>query len=99
MRVTVSTVGSWAGGNHFARNAGSSMVNYYYWKAPIAPDNLDQGPEREHMKRLYAAIRNVSAIVLGADAQLHKQTNVSSTQIAFVYGSGADEAVFLENQV
>merc|ERR1712232_566416 len=24
---------NWAGGNHFARNAGSSMVNAYYWKA------------------------------------------------------------------
>ena len=89
---------NWAGGNHFARNAGSSMVNVYYWKAPIAPDNLAQGPERLHMARLYGAIRSVAAVVLGADAQLHKQRNLSAHALAFVYESGDDSVVFLENQ-
>jgi beta-galactosidase len=89
---------NWAGGNHFARNAGSSMVNYYYWKAPIAPDNIAQGPERDHMARLYAAIRAVAAVVLSDEAQLHKQANLSGHAAAFVYRSGADTVVFLENQ-
>ena len=55
------------------------MVNYYYWKAPIAPDNIAQGPERLHMSRLYMAIRQVAAIVLSDEAQLHKQKNLSDT--------------------
>jgi hypothetical protein len=55
------------------------MVNYYYWKAPIAPDNIAQGPERRHMSRLYAAIRTVAAVILSDEAQLHKQKNLSHT--------------------
>ena len=47
---------NWAGGNHFARTAGSSMVGIYYWDAPIASDNLAQGPERLHIARTFAAL-------------------------------------------
>ena len=60
---------NWAGGNHFGRNAGSSMVNVYYWKAPVAADNLAQGPERQHMVRTYQAIVKVAAqIEIGRNA-------------------------------
>ena len=88
---------NWAGGNHFARNAGSSMVNVYYWKAPIAPDNLAQGPERKHMSRVYAAIAQVSDCILSTDAQLHKQKMLPGNAMAFVYSCGDSEVVFLEN--
>eukprot|EP01048_Picozoa_sp_COSAG05_P028462 COSAG05_NODE_8842_length_667_cov_0.818662_1_plen_143_part_01 len=74
------------------------MVNYYYWKAPIAPDNIAQGPERRHMARLYAAIRSVASVILGDEAQLHKQTNLSGHAVVFTYESGADTVAFLENQ-
>lgn len=53
------------------------MVNYYYWKAPIAPDNIAQGPERLHMSRLYMAVRQVAAVLLSDEAQLHQQKNLS----------------------
>jgi hypothetical protein len=66
------------------------MVNYYYWKAPIAPDNIAQGPERRHMSRLYAAIRQVAAVVLSDEAQLHKQTNLTGRA-----GNNACQPTFL----
>jgi hypothetical protein len=90
---------NWAGGNHFARTAGSSMVGVYYWDAPIASDNLAQGPERLHIARTFAALASsaVAPVLLAAPAQLHQQVNVSwydsegvlhpgdASHIAFVY--------------
>lgn len=90
---------NWAGGNHFGRNAGSSMVGIYYWDAPIASDNLAQGPERLHIARVFSALASpaVAPVLLAAPAQLHKQVNVSwydaegvlhpgdASHIAFVY--------------
>ena len=98
---TVTPADNWAGGNHFARNAGSSMVNVYYWKAPIAADNLKQGAERQHMARAYAAIALAAGDILGTAAQLRHQKNVTITiapgrqhvASAYVYGAAA----FLEN--
>ena len=94
---------NWAGGNHFGRNAGSSMVNVYYWKAPIAADNLKQGAERRHMARAYAAIAEAAGDILGTAAQLRMQKNVSVIDPAtgkplpgqaYIYVYGA--AAFLE---
>eukprot|EP00039_Didymoeca_costata_P006416 m.89973 g.89973 ORF g.89973 m.89973 type:complete len:945 (-) comp13249_c0_seq1:184-3018(-) len=99
---------NWAGGNNFARNAGSDIVNMYYWQAPIASDNLDQGNEREHIARTFTAVASVANVIFGSPAQANKQQKVTgytnSTRgqycCAFVYPSkdGADEdVVFLEN--
>lgn len=94
---------NWAGGNHFARNAGSSMVNMYYFKAPIAPDDTAQGPERLHMVRTYAAIESVISTILDAPAQVHLEQNVTMvdhkgvTVRVYVYNSDGSEVVFLEN--
>ena len=78
-------------------------MNVYYWKAPIAADNLQQGAERQHMARAYAAIAEAAGDILGTAAQLRKQQNVSVVDsnsgnrvgVAFVYVYGA--AAFLEN--
>jgi hypothetical protein len=99
---------NWAGGNHFARNAGSSMVNMYYYDAPIASDNLAQGPERAHIAAAFAAVASVAAQLLAAPAQNKRQVQLpyypggaplrpaDADHIAFVY-PGAVAAAFLEN--
>ena len=74
---------NWAGGNHFARNAGSSMVGIYYWDAPIASDNLDQGPERAHIASTFAAVASVAAQLLAGPAQ-----NKLQVQLPFYPASG-----------
>jgi hypothetical protein len=67
----VLTRADWAGGNQFARNEGGSITNAYYWKAELASDNLAQGPEREHIAKAFAALRQVSSTVLAMDAQVN----------------------------
>jgi len=105
---------NWAGGNHFARNAGSSMVNSYYWDAPIASDLLAQGAERRHIARAFAALAlpAVAPVLLAAPAQLHRQTMPryydaagahagDAQHIAFVYAAPAghdDDVLFFENR-
>jgi hypothetical protein len=100
-----------AGGNHFGRNAGSSMINMYYWDAPLASDNLSQGPERLHMARTYAALAAVAPVVLAGPAQVHLQVQVpyypptgplvpgDAKHIAFVYPAavGLPAVAFFEN--
>ena len=75
------------------------MVGIYYWDAPIASDNLAQGPERLHISRAFNALASpaVAPVLLAAPAQVHKQVNVSyydsdgalhpgdASHIAFVY--------------
>lgn len=75
------------------------MVGIYYFDAPIASDNLAQGPERLHIARAFAALASpaVAPVILAAPAQLHRQVNVSwydaagtlhpadASHIAFVY--------------
>lgn len=91
---------NWAGGNHFARFSGSSMVNNYYWQAPLASDNLAQGPERQHMARTYEAIARVAKTLLNYPAQVHREIPLVARIVAFAYkgaGSGEKDVVFLEN--
>jgi len=81
------------------------MVNIYYWDAPIAADNLAQGPEREHMVRMYAALAQAAAEILDSPAQVRSAVNLTSYAIG--RNSGPQEgkaaayvcgkAVFIEN--
>jgi Ser/Thr protein kinase RdoA (MazF antagonist) len=99
---------NWAGGNHFGRSAGSSMVNAYYWDAPLASDNLAQGPERAHIAAAFAAVAAVAAQLLVAPAQKGLQVQLpyyasgalhapDSQHVAYEY-PGAVDAAFLENR-
>jgi hypothetical protein len=88
------------------------MINMYYWDAPLASDNLAQGPERLHMARTYAALSKVAPVVLAGAAQLHQQVQVpyypvsggplnpgDSEHVAFVYpaAEGLPAVAFFEN--
>ena len=96
---------NWAGGNHFGRTAGSSLTGIYYWDAPIASDNLDQGVERLHISRTFAAIASVADIIVSFSAQNKNQIQVpyydaagslqpgDSSHIGYIYG----DVAFLEN--
>ena len=101
---------NWAGGNHFGRSAGSSMVNAYYWDAPLASDNLAQGPERAHIAAAFAAVGAVAAQLLAAPAQKGLQVQLpyyasgalhapDSQHVAYVYpgASASADVAFLEN--
>ena len=96
---------NWAGGNHFARNAGSSMVGIYYWDAPLASDNLAQGPERMHIANTFSAFATVSESLLVLPAQNKREVPLAwfdaqgvahaadRKHVAYVYG----DVAFLEN--
>ncbi len=98
---------NWAGGNSLGRSAGSSMVNAYYWDAPLASDNLAQGPERAHIASAFAAIAAVAAQLLASPAQNKLQVQLpyyasgalhapDSDHVAFIY-PGSPDLAFLEN--
>ena len=101
---------NWAGGNHFARNAGSAMVGIYYWDAPIASDNLAQGPERAHVSSTFLALAGVASQILASPAQNKLQVQVpfypssggplappDPGHIVFVYPGVVVDLGFLEN--
>ena len=87
---------NFVGGNHFARNSGGSYTNAYYWDAPLASDGLDQGPERRHMARTFAALAAAAAALLASPAQLHGQVPVpfSNASGSFPAGDAAHVAFF-----
>jgi hypothetical protein len=100
---------NWAGGNHFARNAGSSMVNAYYFDAPLASDNLAQGPERAHIAGVFAALASVAAQLLASPAQNKLQVQLpyyasgalrppDAEHVAYVYPGAPQDVAFLENR-
>jgi len=102
---------NYVGGNHFARGSGGGYTNAYYWDAPLASDGLDQGPERRHLARTFAALASVADTLLASPAQLHQQvplpfSNASGSfpagdaaHVAFLYPPppAAPVVAFLEN--
>ena len=70
---------NWAGGNQFARNAGGSISNAYYWNAELASDNLAQGPERIHIAKAFAALKQASSTLLAVDAQVNASQPCNNT--------------------
>lgn len=85
------------------------MVGIYYWDAPIASDNLAQGPERAHISSTFKALAGVASQILASPAQNKRQVEVpfypssggalahpDPGHIVYVY-PGATDLGFLEN--